>query len=183
MKLKWLAGMAALDAVAAQGQLDRARVTVWLENVEIADPVVLAGAKGEASDIFKQVGVEVGWRLGAPGKHLGPGENIEMVFDADAPPCFDETAMAYATVGATVSTAIHVFYTRVVRSHARGLAPALLGHVMAHEITHVLESVARHSDEGLMKARWDTQDYDQMREGPLPFAPIDAELVREHFGL
>ena len=37
-------------------------------------------------------------------------------------------------------------------------APLVLGHTLAHEIGHVLEGVARHSDFGLMKAHWPTQE-------------------------
>ena len=59
--------------------------------------------------------------------------------------------------------------------------PEFLGNVLAHELTHALEGVARHSSEGLMKPAWDVQDYGKMVHGPLPFAAADLELLCAHF--
>ena len=50
---------------------------------------------------------------------------------------------------------------------------------MVHEITHVLERIKRHSEEGVMKARWSPQDYLHMDTDPLPFAADDVRLIRE----
>lgn len=50
---------------------------------------------------------------------------------------------------------------------------------MVHEITHVLEGINRHSEEGVMKAIWSAKDYERMRDHPLPFAPVDVDLIRE----
>jgi hypothetical protein len=54
---------------------------------------------------------------------------------------------------------------------------AILAHVMTHEITHILQGAARHSETGVMKAHWDSQDFFQMTKGPLPFAPEDIDLI------
>jgi hypothetical protein len=62
-------------------------------------------------------------------------------------------------------------------------APAVrhLGNVLAHELTHALEGVPRHSSEGLMKDIWSARDYAGMLHGPLPFAAEDLDLLRAHF--
>jgi len=49
----------------------------------------------------------------------------------------------------------------------------ILAHVMVHEIAHLLEGVARHSQTGVMKAHWDGYDLMQMAVTPLPFDPED----------
>ena len=49
---------------------------------------------------------------------------------------------------------------------------------MAHEITHLLEVVARHSQTGVMKAHWDAHDFMQMALTPLPFDPVDIFLIQ-----
>jgi hypothetical protein len=54
----------------------------------------------------------------------------------------------------------------------------VLAHVMAHEIAHLLEGVARHSQSGVMKARWDAHDFMQMAVTPLPFDPEDIDLIQ-----
>ena len=38
----------------------------------------------------------------------------------------------------------------------------LLGHVLAHEIGHVLQGVARHSATGVMKGRWSLHETSHM---------------------
>jgi predicted metalloendopeptidase len=53
----------------------------------------------------------------------------------------------------------------------------VLGHVIAHEIGHVLEGVARHSTDGLMKPHWTLQDYWRMKNRHLFFAAEDVELM------
>ena len=57
------------------------------------------------------------------------------------------------------------------------MVPALLGHVLAHEITHVLQGINRHSDGGVMKAEWDAADFEQMRSRTLPFTETDVILI------
>jgi hypothetical protein len=54
-----------------------------------------------------------------------------------------------------------------------------LAHVMVHEIGHVLEQMQRHSENGVMKARWSAADIKRMERDPLPFAPEDVESIRE----
>ena len=67
---------------------------------------------------------------------------IEM--DAVAPARFGPETMAYALPYGASGTTIHVFYDRVLQDH-RELPAEVLGHVIAHEIGHVLEGIARHS--------------------------------------
>jgi hypothetical protein len=53
--------------------------------------------------------------------------------------------------------------------------------VLVHEIIHILEGCTRHSDHGVMKARWDGADFAQMLWGELPIAQEDIDLV--HAGM
>ena len=79
---------------------------------------------------------------------------------------------------------ITVFGDRVIRlleSYRTLEAGKVLGHVLAHEICHALEGVARHSDSGLMKARWNGSDMLTMRGGGLEFARADRYLLRRRF--
>ncbi len=77
---------------------------------------------------------------------------------------------------------IRVFYDRIVsEAHDRQLRPYLLAYVIVHEITHILEGVDRHSDSGIMKAHWGSDEYALMRSGQLRFAEEDIELI--HLGL
>lgn len=51
------------------------------------------------------------------------------------------------------------FYDRVLANSRPTGLPFLLGHVLAHEIGHILQGVERHSSAGVMKEKWDYRDY------------------------
>jgi hypothetical protein len=53
----------------------------------------------------------------------------------------------------------------------------VLGHVMVHEITHIIQGVSRHSHTGLMKPHWSSRDLTEMRYKPLPFTQEDLILL------
>ena len=74
-------------------------------------------------------------------------------------------------------THIEIFSDRVV-AVGGGVREDLLGHVLAHEITHVLQGSARHSDSGLMKANWDRADLAWMKSHcHLSFTDLDGQLI------
>jgi hypothetical protein len=72
-----------------------------------------------------------------------------------------------------------VFYDRVQRAapDSRQLS-ALLAHVMAHEIAHLLQGLIRHSETGILKAQWSPTDCARMADFPLMFTRVDAILIR-----
>lgn len=74
-------------------------------------------------------------------------------------------------------TRIVLLYDRVLSAAGPDLAPALLGHVLAHEIVHILQGVNAHSASGLMKPHWDRRDYEDMQRAPLPFTQVDLTLI------
>lgn len=57
----------------------------------------------------------------------------------------------------------------------------VLAHVMVHEIAHLLQGFSQHSATRVMKERWTSGDFSGMRWRPLPFTPLDIELI--HSGL
>ena len=57
----------------------------------------------------------------------------------------------------------------------------MLAHVLAHEITHILQGIKRHSKTGVMKAKWSYEDIRKMTWKPLPFAEEDIRLI--HLGM
>ena len=61
------------------------------------------------------------------------------------------------------------------------MVPCLLAHVLAHEITHVLEGIDRHSESGVMRAHWSSDEMWDMASKPLAFTEEDKYLI--HRGL
>jgi hypothetical protein len=76
---------------------------------------------------------------------------------------------------------IRVFYDRVRTVTELCPLPVLLSHVLAHEVSHILQGTDRHSVSGMMRSRWDTSDFRRMAQQSLPFGEVDIQLV--HWGL
>jgi hypothetical protein len=74
----------------------------------------------------------------------------------------------------------YVFYDRVrilsVRYEERG--GAILGHVMAHELGHLLLPYETHAESGLMRMDWSREDLEHAAHGLLLFTPPEAALIR-----
>ena len=137
-------------------------------------------AESIASKILAEAGVRIRWQLGEPKR----GEQqVPIIIDLSSktPETLAPGTLAYAQVYEGVH--IRVFWDSV-QSQVRGtngLGAFLLGHVMAHEITHILQGINRHSQTGLMKARWTETEIQQMSVRPLSLAPEDVQFI--HAGL
>lgn len=88
------------------------------------------------------------------------------------------SALAYALPYEGVN--IEAFFDRVPGNNDAERA-AVLGYVLVHEIAHILQGVARHSESGIMKAQWDKADFVRMRLVPMSFTEEDVDLI--HRGL
>lgn len=159
-------------------------VSVYL--VAVPMPIgMLLNAKLKATQMFREIGVNVSMRNGIPAHNPGDacGAPIVVEFENAAEYRGSPVALAYATPYKESGTCIHVFLDRVLVHLSRGqaFANAMLAHVLAHEITHVLEGIDRHSAEGVMKAVWSAHDYESMKRHPLSLAPEDVDLI--HKGL
>ena len=55
----------------------------------------------------------------------------------------------------------------------------LLGHVMAHEIAHLLLGTNSHSASGIMRAHWYAQELASADRGALLFTPDQARAMTE----
>jgi hypothetical protein len=176
-RIQWVLGTLLMltGNVAAKGE----DLTVYLQNTAIADFITLAAAKGVTTKMFAGIGVRIHWEVGAPRRR--DGSAIAMEFDSSASARFRPDALAFATPFDDSHTCIHIFYDRVLGTVPRKLAAGLLGHVMSHEITHVLERRDRHSATGVMKAQWTTADYEAMAVHPLAFEAQNVEGIGEYW--
>ena len=174
----------AVAAKASRASRDNActapTVTIYLEHTMRMNAVEETRAVYVASRAFQSIGVLLKWREGTPTPEAIEshcGEIIELQIDPVAPRGRTLEAAAYATPGASSGTRIHIFYDRVKELAPN--VPNLYGYVLAHEIGHVLQRMARHSAEGIMKARWDGSDYNSMGVYALRFTLEDAALIRD----
>jgi hypothetical protein len=167
--------MLAMGACAQAGE----KIRVYVHGGYVLGSV-LVPAEDTAKRMFAAAGVAIEWHFGTPYTGRIPQENRTFVvdFSVHTPPEEHPGALAYSRPYEGIH--IVVLYDRFQRTEGR-LLPALLAHVIVHELTHLIEGIPRHSESGVVKAHWDSKDYCQMLSAPLPFAPEDIELI--HSGL
>ena len=166
---------------------DGYRVNVQMSSQVETPPDVLRDGQEAASNIFAGIHVQLTWSgqtqqsskvagcVGEPGTY-----NLAVEIVPHAPVSFSDVALAMALPYADSGVRIVVFYDRVeplLRGHHAPQA-TVLGYVLAHEIAHVLQGIARHSETGIMRARWTDNDLKQMGIKVLMFTPEDVQLMR-----
>jgi hypothetical protein len=135
-------------------------------------------AQGTASRLLKEADVRIKWQNNA-GACAGADPGIIVDLSFATPEDLHPGALAYALP--FERTRIVVFYDRIHDAVEPSWMPALLGHVLAHEIVHILQGVDRHASSGIMKPRWNARDYKDMQLGLLTFTADDIALI--HRGL
>ena len=180
--------LAAIPCFPKERQDAKRSLTVYVDSRAAVPDESLSDAEFLASRIFEQAGVFVRWRRGQSKGH-DMEQAITVAIITNTPQKFHPGALAYAEVylGQFKDAHIRIFFDRVESSatvlplsspFARKLVPSLLGHVLVHEITHILQGIHHHSDEGVMKGHWTTENLFQMSYRPLPFDPLDVELIQ-----
>jgi hypothetical protein len=173
MKITAMVAVAMTVAMSARAD----EVTVYVQGFSVVPAPVLNRAQVLANEIFAGVGVKIDWRRGQPTRSQSRSEKpivVDMI--TDTPGELKPGALAFARPYEGVH--IDVFYDRVRAATEPELTPNVLAHVLVHEITHILQGTCRHSDTGVMKARWTHTDYMEMGQKPLSFTEEDMQLIR-----
>lgn len=127
-------------------------------------PWMLRAAETEATRMLRPVAIQLNWTdcssraVSAPCLLSGQSTDLIVRFLAEALPKASPSALGIAGSSGEGAVAF-IFYDRLraMRTHGR-LLPLMLGRVMAHEITHLLLPEEDHSDLGLMRGQWATDD-------------------------
>jgi hypothetical protein len=183
--MRFLCALLMATAVAAASD-DQPTVEVFLPRIPSANlDAALSGARAITAQIYAEIGVRLIWRstVSTPPRcsEEGSDRKIVMALKARIPNGISDTALAYAVphqahgpcvmlLEEPLLTAVRVNPTSTMH---------LLGHVLAHEIGHVLQGVSHHSDTGVMKSRWSLGEVGDMRKVRLHFTAWDQELILE----
>ena len=165
-------------ALMTTGALKAERANKEMPIVEVSqsginpDPLLMKG-RAAATVVMQGIGIKLQWRSEQECRRSTNCITISVL--SNSLPDDQPGALAYAKV--YQGKQIVVFGDRVLDSIESRRAPILLGHVIAHEIVHVLQGVARHSESGLMKAHWTGRDYGEMTRKPLPVTELDQLLI------
>jgi len=139
---------------------------------------VMLEAMRTATQMFREIGVNLrimtAIRAHDPAHACGAPIVVEFEDAGDRPPA---KALAYSSPFGKSGPSIHLFLDRILSNGDPRLVSALLAHVMAHEITHIIEKSDGHSEQGIMKAHWSREDYRQMLRRRLAFSSNDVEFI------
>jgi len=175
MKSIWVL-LGIMNLTGAAPAADYCTAQVRLTNTAVVTTPALFQAKSAAAAMFAEVGVKL--KFTSAFRPSTCRHQIEIRFESGDPGADRPDSLAYALPYLESGTGIHVFVQRIEAMVPAGRAGVLLGHVLTHEITHVLEGTSRHSDNGVMKAHGDAADLRAMETRPLPFAPLDVLLLQ-----
>lgn len=162
----WMAG-----ALAHAGQPGQ-KLTVYLRDTVNTPNTVRIPAKALTAKMFAEIGISLEWCKESEHGYPQPQVIIELVTGTPENRLPGALAFALPYEG----THITVFFDRIEKANHPS---TVLAHVMVHEITHLVQGISRHSDSGVMKARWTARDFNAMQIRPLPFAAIDVELIQK----
>ncbi len=151
-------------------------VSVQLRGEVNVSPATLFGARADVTRLFRDAGVDLRW----------VSSGAEIVLEL----CVGRDARVLATSRHTLGQAVidsdthtgrlaYVFPERIsdVATVAGLEPPSILGHVMAHEIAHLLGVV--HAEGGLMRAGWTRPELTLVSYGLLDFSPAEREVLRQ----
>lgn len=172
MRITGMALMMWIAAAAAQGHEGQQIQPVDVQFGTTDRLLIMPLAQELAGRIFEKIGIQLEWK---PGKRDGECLHKPIVIRlvSETPPELRPDVLGFALYN---NNRITVFLDRVERFEYPAV---VLAHVLVHEITHVLQGAGRHSETGLMKARWGRHDYSEMRHKPLPFTQEDLDLIYE----
>ena len=169
-------GVLAMTAVAGMSAPPERNVTVYV-NRDLDTHGAMYQAQDMAAKAFRAAGVHIDWRSGHPSGVSSECEPIIVVsLTQQTPANYLPGALAFAEVYEGVH--ITVFWDRIEGRSRLAPPSVVLAHVLIHEITHILQGIDRHSKTGVMKAQWTIEDYRSMADKPLPFTPLDVELIQ-----
>jgi hypothetical protein len=175
MKLFKMMGMIVLGVVALCAreakESEQPIVVVCVDQRESGEPERINQAMTIAERMYSRIGIKLRWKSAT----ACPDSGIRVDLTSHTPVHYNPGALAVAFP--YEGTHIRLFIDRIGQVQAKTRS-FLMGHVLAHEIAHILEGVSRHSADGIMKANFDDHDCSIMQFVDLPFDPYDVGLIR-----
>jgi hypothetical protein len=186
MKLLWAAVLLSFSLFAE----DAIPLTVAVRNYANVSAPDLDASLQRAGRVLRRAGIEPEWvHLNldpqAPMLYLpNPALALNLLPKGKAPRKISSRCLGYAIIpgGGLPGYIANVFEGRV-RSFANrhGISfAAILGHVIAHEVGHLLLDNGRHAVIGIMKSFWLVEDRKFLAQGTLNFTPEEAADMRRN---
>jgi hypothetical protein len=178
LKTTYVVAAGLLALCASHASASGYEVSVYVRQDDYTVPALLR-AEQTARRILADAEVTLIFRSGSAARAKAGETAIEIQLVGRVPDNFHPGAFAFALPYGKSGARIRIFCDRILQGAPDAGTGAVLGHVLAHEIAHVLQGVSRHSEAGVLKAHWESADYQKMRSGGLRLEPRDVELIRE----
>jgi hypothetical protein len=182
----WIAGLAFVTGIlasplpAAADPTDFVTIGVLLLNPADVAPDTLTRAKLEATRIYQGLRITLVWTESDEAA-VDYQFTVKIVSEAIAGKVIDGRAMGVA-VGTREKrgTLAYAFYGRIadVTRTIGADTGLILGHVIAHEIGHLLLPYDAHAKTGLMRGGFDQKQAQRAATGLLTFTSDEAALIR-----
>jgi hypothetical protein len=140
-------------------------------------------ARGVVNEIYSGIGVRVVWqsaRSAPPGCAKAPlHRTIVVALSPMTRVGISPQALAFSNPHLMQGPCVTLLMDRLEPLVQKNPVQAafLMGHVLAHEIGHVLQGFVRHSEMGVMKDRWSEKEIMHMPANRLRFTAFDAETI------
>lgn len=149
-------------------------------------PWVLEGAEAEAMRLLLPARIALKWidctrpPVSSASCYSPQGRHeLVVLFRAKALPLADSRALGMASPSSDGGAAF-IFYNRVIALQTSlSLFHVMLGRVLAHEITHLLLPGEHHSDSGLMRADWISDDLRFTSTAYFGLSPRSIQLMQK----
>jgi hypothetical protein len=163
-----------------QGATTSSLLIVRICNFSRADNEILSQAEAVARRIFQDAGIETEWNTAGDPRNLNPSTLTVQIFAGRAKRSGMKDAFGIAFTGGRESASFlaDVFFGNIEEAATtRKEAAVLLGHVMAHEVGHLLLGAA-HTRETIMAENLGRRDILRMEAGRVRFSQRQAERLR-----
>ena len=171
----------------AEGQAPMPNILVM--NYSPASSGTLKAAEDEAGRILGEAGVRISW-FNCPGpsptrppsicdNEQAPGEIRLRILSGSIQTKFRDGAFGFA-IAPVFATVYYEPTAQMAKAHSLEFAvPRILGAMIAHEIGHLLLGPNSHSPSGIMQARWEAEQVQQLLKGALVFDKRQAARIQE----
>jgi hypothetical protein len=175
--------MGLATATTARAELDEI-LTAQVLAVNQADvpDIILKQAELEATRIFAAIGITLLWTNTTPGSAEPYPASAAQLKITIIPESRMKQHRRNLGAAQRFDVRAYAFYNRIEGlSHHNGIDVAsLLGHVIAHEIGHLLLPYDSHTSSGLMRGEWNRGQLKDTAKGVLAFTAEQAELIRTY---
>lgn len=183
--------LASVFSAASTGQTGERHplLNILVFNYSSAPAELLIKATAETSQIFSRSGIELAWIYCPPHSSShphaacesepAPGEIRVRVLGRHLNSTFQDSVFGFANAP-TFATVYYDSAQLLVETatDSDSSLPIVLGCLMAHEIGHLLLGDNQHTVSGIMQARWDIQQIQQLMKGALQFTSEQAMRMR-----